>query len=108
MPCFSANQWLSILSVSTELKFKSIRSAAIANLTDILDEIDRIRFGRVHGVWDWLTEPYRILSEREEPLTLEEGDRLGMEDVIAIARKREELARGLPYDSGVHVSIACQ
>lgn len=87
-----------MLSVATELKFKAIRNTAIANLTDVLDEIDRIRFGRVHGVWDWLTVPYRILSEREEPLTLEEGIRLGMEDVIEIARKRELLARGACWE----------
>ena len=98
MPDFSANQWLAVLDVATALKFKAIRNAAISHLSDVLDEIDRIRFGRVHGVWDWLTVPYRLLCEREESLTLEEGNRLGMEDVIEIAHKRELLAKGFPWE----------
>ncbi|THH09626.1 hypothetical protein EW145_g1869 [Phellinidium pouzarii] len=93
----TTKEWLSILAVSTKLNFTSIRTAAINTLSEVIGLAERIRLGRERSVSEWFPECYRQLCKREEPLSLEEGKELGLEDVIKVARAREMLSKGVPW-----------
>lgn len=47
----------------------------------------------IENIGEWLRRAYRPLFAREEDLTLEEGERLGMAEVIKIAHARREMLR---------------
>lgn len=57
---------------------------------DELDALSRIELYNSYGVdRRELESAYRTLVARAEPLTLEEGERIGLETAIAIASARE-------------------
>jgi hypothetical protein len=49
--------------------------------------------GRKHDIEEWLGDAYEAVCIRDEPLTLEDGMRLGMEDVIKISAARQRIHR---------------
>jgi hypothetical protein len=59
----------------------------------IASPIDKIVLGRKHDIEEWLGDAYEAVCVRDEPLTLEDGMRLGMEDVIKISATRQRIHR---------------
>lgn len=86
-------EWTAILDLAANWNFKSIKALAIKNLTPIASPIDKIVLGRKHGIEEWLGDAYEAVCVRDEPLTLEDGMRLGMEDVIKISATRQCIHR---------------
>ena len=56
--------------------------------------MDLIEFGRKHRIHECCKEGFRMLAFRVQPLSCEEGERLGMSTVIAVADARDALAKG--------------
>ena len=51
--------------------------------------VDKIVLANDYKIKDWLLDAYDEVCARREPLTIEEGQRLGMDTVIKIANFRE-------------------
>lgn len=47
--------------------------------------------GHKYGHHEWLLPGYSGLVAREEPVTFDEGERLGMRDVVDINNAREKI-----------------
>ncbi|KAF7973580.1 hypothetical protein HWV62_14862 [Athelia sp. TMB] len=82
-------QWTSILHLSAKWEFESIKLLAIDNLTANAVPVDKIVLGRRYGISEWLPGAYEAVCKREDPLTVEEGMKLGVEDIIKISAARQ-------------------
>lgn len=51
--------------------------------------VDKIVLGRRYGISDWLPGAYEAVCTRADPLTVEEGMKLGVEDIINISAARQ-------------------
>ena len=85
----SVEEWSSILHLADKWKFESIRGLSITQLSPIASPIDKIVIGRRYGIADWLPGAYQAVYIRPDALTLEEGRRLGVDDVIRIHTIRQ-------------------
>ncbi|KZP15345.1 hypothetical protein FIBSPDRAFT_750386, partial [Athelia psychrophila] len=82
-------QWISVLHLAAEWDFTNIKLLAIDNLTENATPIDKIVLGRRYGITDWLPGAYEAVCTRADPLNLEEGRRLGVEDTVRISAARQ-------------------
>ncbi|KZP29665.1 hypothetical protein FIBSPDRAFT_727201, partial [Athelia psychrophila] len=89
-PASTVEEWSGILYIADKWSFLSIRMLAIAQIAPIASAIDKIVFGRLYGINEWLTSAYHAVCIRLDALSLEEGRRLGVEDVIRINAIRQE------------------
>ncbi|KAI9060514.1 hypothetical protein FKP32DRAFT_1595264 [Trametes sanguinea] len=85
------DDWKSVLQIADQFMFEQHRELAIQRLESLATPIDRIVLSRQYDIKQWLEKAYYDLCTREEPLTLDEGERLGMADVIAIAGLRQRI-----------------
>ncbi|KAA1470541.1 hypothetical protein DENSPDRAFT_745708, partial [Dentipellis sp. KUC8613] len=81
--------WTSVLRLSTEWSFSSIRTLAIERLLPIAAPIDKVILGRTYGIDAWLQPGFVALCDRLQPLTVDEAIRLGIRDAILITTVRE-------------------
>ncbi|KAF9262674.1 hypothetical protein L218DRAFT_867238 [Marasmius fiardii PR-910] len=85
-------EWISILDLSTRWDFTSLRELSITRVFQVLDDpSDRIVLGIRYDVTDWLVSAYTELCERKEPLTLEEGRKVGVDIAVTIAQVRHKI-----------------
>ena len=97
------DEWTSVLALATKWEFDAHRALAIDRLSRLGTPIDRIVLARTYDIPNWLDEEYYRLCVREEALTLEEGRRLGMEDVILLAELRQRVrAHAWGYTMPLH------
>jgi len=73
----TVEDWTSILRLSTKWKFSSLRELAVQRLLEITSPIDKVVLGHTFDLPEWLPLAYAQLCERNIPLTVEEGKRLG-------------------------------
>lgn len=90
----TTDQWSSILHLAEKWGFESITLLAIDNLIVHATPIDKIVLGRRHGLTDWLPAAYEAVCTRFDPLTVEEGMKLGMEDAMKISAARQLYGTG--------------
>ncbi|EIM90917.1 uncharacterized protein STEHIDRAFT_22037, partial [Stereum hirsutum FP-91666 SS1] len=90
-PIMAAPAWASVLHLASEWNFPSIRELAIRSFTPSASDVDKVVLGHRYRFEEWLLPGYTGLVERKEPLTLAEGTRLGMEDVVSINKARENI-----------------
>ncbi|PFH46570.1 hypothetical protein AMATHDRAFT_199284, partial [Amanita thiersii Skay4041] len=99
--------WTIILKLAHRWKFPEVKELAVREL-ELLAEPDIDRICTYHECdvdRNLLIPRYAALCEREDPLTVPEGFRLGMETVLMIARARES-ARGNLTPSGIRSPTA--
>ncbi|KZP15106.1 hypothetical protein FIBSPDRAFT_705228, partial [Athelia psychrophila] len=82
-------QWTSVLHLAAKWGFESIQLLATDNLTETATPVDKIVLGRRYGISDWLPRAYEAVCTRADPLTVEEGMKLGVEDIIKISAARQ-------------------
>ncbi|KZP06384.1 hypothetical protein FIBSPDRAFT_1053565 [Athelia psychrophila] len=82
-------QWTSILHLAAKWGFESIQLLAIDSLTATAIPVDKIVLGRRYGISDWLPRAYEAVCTRADALTIEEGVKLGVEDIIKISAARQ-------------------
>jgi hypothetical protein len=88
----TSEEWISVLKLSTMWLFQDIRAKAIkalGSLTLSMDLIDKIVIARKFAVSAWLVPSLHALVQREKPLDLSEGNRLGLEWALKVAEVRE-------------------
>ncbi|KZP04293.1 hypothetical protein FIBSPDRAFT_709526, partial [Athelia psychrophila] len=88
-PASTVEEWSGILYLADKWSFQSIRTLAIAQIAPIASPIDKIVFGRLYDVNEWLTGAYHAVCTRLDALSLEEGRRLGVDDAIRINSIRQ-------------------
>ncbi|KAA1470543.1 hypothetical protein DENSPDRAFT_744118, partial [Dentipellis sp. KUC8613] len=81
--------WASVLRLSTEWSFSSIRTLAIERLLPIASPVDKVVLGRTYGIHAWLQPGFVALCNRPQPPTVDEAIRLGVRDTILITTVRE-------------------
>ncbi|KIY48026.1 hypothetical protein FISHEDRAFT_44045 [Fistulina hepatica ATCC 64428] len=93
--------WTVILSLAHRWGFPEVHALAVRELEKLeFPDLDRIVVYHKYDVdRRLLVTRYAALCEREEPLTVEEGARLGMETAMTIAQGRE-IARAIPATPG--------
>lgn len=75
-------------------QFETIKTLAIRNMEDYITPIDRVVWGAEYDVGNnWLLKGYTALGTREEPLSDEEGMRLGLHTVLRLSRLRERIQK---------------
>ncbi|KAA1470498.1 hypothetical protein DENSPDRAFT_702354 [Dentipellis sp. KUC8613] len=92
----TVDAWTAILRLSTKWSFASIRKLAIARLEPIASAVDKVVLGRTYTIDAWLRPGFVALCERAQPLTRDEGRRLGVDDVILCVTVRESMRARRP------------
>ncbi|KIM88761.1 hypothetical protein PILCRDRAFT_23473, partial [Piloderma croceum F 1598] len=80
----TVDEWTSILGFAVKWNFHSIKVLAVKQLSPITSPIDKVVLRHTYNIVEWLPTAYGNICRRKDALTLEEGMRLGMEDVIKI------------------------
>ena len=101
-------EWTTILDLAARWNFESIKTLAITELVPIASSVDKIVLGRQHHINDWLGEAYKSVCMRPDPLTYEEGVKLGMEDVIKVSAIRHKCGLGKKISSPTSLSEELQ
>lgn len=94
---FTLESWVSLLSFSTRFICDKIRARSIRELEAIqsrVDPIERIVLAVRHNIPQWLSGAYQELCQRQDSISEEEGERLGLSTVIKLMRAREILLSG--------------
>ncbi|KAF7428824.1 hypothetical protein PC9H_008056 [Pleurotus ostreatus] len=96
------DSWTSILDLAFRWQFPEVRKLCVRELERLeMSDVERIHVYQKYEVdRNLLISRYAALCEREEPLSVAEGMRLGMETALTIARARE-IARSKPLDGGL-------
>ncbi|KAI0319287.1 hypothetical protein OF83DRAFT_1170360 [Amylostereum chailletii] len=87
----TAKEWISVLQLSSEWGFTSIRAMAIKFLQSLVSPIDRIVLGNDFGIDRWIAPGYIALCARPHSLTLAEVKQLQMKDVVSVTTIRENI-----------------
>ncbi|KZP11504.1 RHD3-domain-containing protein [Athelia psychrophila] len=85
----TVDDWTAILHLAVRWGFQSIRTLAIARLTPIATDIDKIVLGRQYGINAWLHEAFTAICMREQSVTKEESRRMKVDDIIEISALRQ-------------------
>ena len=94
---FGLESWIALLSFSTRFICDKIRARSIREIEAIqsrVDPIERIVLAVRHHVPQWLSGAYQELCQRQDPLSEQEGEKLGLSTVIKLMRAREMLLSG--------------
>ncbi|KAI9441596.1 hypothetical protein H4582DRAFT_1933674 [Lactarius indigo] len=83
-------QWKSVLRLSTRWGFTSLRELALKSIVPPTSH-DQLLLARTYSVDRWVLPALTALCERSLPLNLDEARQMSMEDVILVARVREEI-----------------
>ncbi|KAF9262686.1 hypothetical protein L218DRAFT_867337 [Marasmius fiardii PR-910] len=97
----TVEDWTSILRVSSRFGMAKIRSLALDNLYMTANAVEKIALNNEFHFDDaeiedeWVLDAYVEMVTRVEPLTLQEGEKLGMKDVIRIQAMKTALIKDL-------------
>jgi hypothetical protein len=85
------NDWVVILRLADKWGFDTIKELATRRLEiKEMDEVDRVGYYQNYGVApQYHIRHLAVLIQRELPLTIEEGEKLGIRTAMRIARARE-------------------
>lgn len=83
--------WINILSFSNRFDLDDIRDVAISHLQTypVLNPIEAIALAEQIDMKEWLLPAYKVLCQRFEPLCYFEGEKIGLEKALLVARARE-------------------
>ena len=92
----SQHQWTSVLKLSTMWEFDGPRNAAIRHLDSLaeppIDPIDKVVLAMQYEIKEWLLPALLKLAQRPEPISIEEGYRIGFETTVKLASVREKVS----------------
>lgn len=100
----SVDEWTSILTLAIQWNFQSIKNLAIDHLSSIASPVEQIMLGRRFNILEWLGNAYAQVCWRNEALTIEEGQLLGIKDVVKIAAIRQGKNKSA-FTTGSHTGI---
>ncbi|KAJ7655705.1 hypothetical protein DFH06DRAFT_482415 [Mycena polygramma] len=91
-PDLKEDEWISVLTLSTQWDFIEVRDLAILRLTvyaQNLGPAERIMLARKFDVSSWLRSGYTDLARRKMAITSEEAAKIGWEETLQICQLRE-------------------
>ena len=94
---FTLESWIALLGFSTRFVCDKIRARSIREIEALRSRVDpteRIVLAVRHNVPQWLSGAYQELCQRQDPLSEEEGEKLGLSTVIKLMKARETLLSG--------------
>jgi len=91
----SQKEWVGVHALAHIWGFEEARKASKALLVDMEDSITKIELAIQYDYDDWLRRAYEELAKRPDPLSEEEGRRIGMDAVLHIAQIREHRLKAL-------------
>ncbi|KAG8787477.1 hypothetical protein FRC12_015548 [Ceratobasidium sp. 428] len=71
--------------------FEDLQTSLVPLVKQQLNEVDQIVFAQEFGLEGWIEPAYLSLCRRREPLTLDEGIKIGIGGVILVSQIREEV-----------------
>ena len=86
----SYEEWRSVLRLSTQWDFASIRRLALNKIQPPTPH-DQLLLARTYSVNHWVTPALSALCERSAPLSLDEARQMNIEDVVLVATVREDI-----------------
>jgi len=89
-------QWISVLKLSTMWEFHAPRIAAILHLDSLDDQIDpihKVDLAMQYDIREWMLPALLKLARRPEPISIEEGRRMGFETALKLASVREKFSQ---------------
>ena len=89
----SYEQWKSVLNLSTLWGFASLRKLALKSIKPPTPH-DQLALARTYSVDQWVLPALTELCLRTLPLSLDEAREMSMEDVVLVAKMREEIRGG--------------
>ncbi|KAI6040611.1 hypothetical protein EDC04DRAFT_2566843 [Pisolithus marmoratus] len=95
-PCLDQDQWISVLKLSTMWKFDELRKVAIQRLDQPfqpLNPVEKFVLASKYGIKQWILPALLVLAQRSEPISVEEGHRIGFDNALKLAAVREEFKR---------------
>ncbi|KAH9046664.1 hypothetical protein EDB84DRAFT_1575693 [Lactarius hengduanensis] len=102
-------QWKSVLHLSTRWGFASLRKHSLKSITPPTPH-DQFVLARTYSVDHWVLPALTALCERSLPLSLDEARQMSTEDVVLVARVREEIRGGVlrvdAADIRYHIEMA--
>jgi len=93
--CETAEEWTSVLLVADHGGMQDIRKLAINKLAECAGPVDKITLGHRYNIKEWLGPAYLTLAMRKEPLSGEEGRKIGVEALVRIAALKDEVFANL-------------
>lgn len=90
----SLRDWVTLLDVSTRLRFSKLRPRSIREISsrrDSLTAVETVVLAHKHDVPGWLAKAYGDLCRRPHPLDDAEAEQLGAKITARIARARETI-----------------
>ncbi|KAL5494657.1 hypothetical protein ACEPAI_118 [Sanghuangporus weigelae] len=83
-------QWIKVLDLAQTWGFAGIRTLAIQKLESAdFGEIEKLELALKYQIKQWYAGAYLALAKRSEPLSIDEGRRLGLELSLKMAGVRE-------------------
>lgn len=83
-------EWTSVLTLSTKWVFTQLRQRAIKELEKLTGPTDRILLAKKYAVKEWYVPAYKELCIRRQAMTLEDGQKLGLDTVIKVWELQQE------------------
>ncbi len=86
---------IALLSISSRFVFSKIREIVIDQIDKLdhdhtlIDPVQKVELSIKFDVPNWLVPAYTAICVREEPLTVGEAERMGIETAIKLASARE-------------------
>ncbi|TFY83748.1 hypothetical protein EWM64_g254 [Hericium alpestre] len=87
----TVESFTAVLRLATKWSLSSIRKLAISRLEPIASPVDKVVLGRTYCVDAWLLPGFIAICQRHQPLTRDEGRRLGVDDAVLVACLRESV-----------------
>ncbi|KAG6893886.1 hypothetical protein C0992_008292, partial [Termitomyces sp. T32_za158] len=92
-PAMTADEWISVLKLASKWKMLDIRQAAIGAL-DTQPWLLKIVLAREYGVLTWLQDGYLDFKDRQESLSMNDFQTLGLHTALKLVNMREESLLG--------------
>lgn len=87
----TAEDWSTLLSVAKKFSMQKIRDLAIDRFALIATPAEKVALATEHDIEDWLVPAYTDLCLKLEPLSLEDGKKLGIDTVVKLQEMQHEI-----------------
>jgi len=81
----TTDEWTSALDLAIKWQFEDIQSLVVARLSEHASLVDQILLARRYHLNDWFYAAHVKICARYEPLTLDEGRHLGVDEAVIIS-----------------------
>ncbi|PCH35735.1 hypothetical protein WOLCODRAFT_107761 [Wolfiporia cocos MD-104 SS10] len=85
----ATDEWASVLALAVKWQFDDIQALATTRLSETASLVDQILLARQYHLSNWFYAAHVRICSKYEPLSLEEGRRLGVDETVIISDVRQ-------------------